>query len=195
MKKLFLSLIVACTIVGAASAQEYFGVGIGYSTVTLNEENLGTEHATKINSLSIAFEGFMGETLGFYSAGSFGLPTKVTSGTTTVSMDYFETKMHVDGVFGLGYRFISGEFDFIVAGGVGVSSTLLTYVNSILDPFLVSTLGPGGALSAAYNMSEKYAFYASIHGYYGVAQLSDKSDYFKNSVVITPAAGLRIRVR
>ena len=199
MKKLFLALIVACTVVGAASAQEYMSIGLGYASDTFNEDVLGTDWATKVGSLCISLEGFSGDPLGFFTSASFGIPTSgsVSSGGSTaeMNMDAFSTKMHVDCVLGLGYRFVSGEFDFIVAGGAGFSSTLLTPVNTMIDPLLLSTLGPGGALSAAYNMSDKYAFYASVHGFYGVVQISNQSSYYTNSVIISPAAGLRIRIR
>jgi hypothetical protein len=57
------------------------------------------------------------------------------------------------------------------------------------------TLGPGATVSAAYNLSPKTALYASMRGFYGVAQITEYVSTFTNSVVISPSAGLRIKIR
>lgn len=64
-----------------------------------------------------------------------------------------------------------------------------------IDSFMYLTAGPGAAVSLAYNITPKFALYASIHGYYGMFEFFNASDYYKNSLSITPSAGLRIRIR
>jgi len=101
-------------------------------------------------------------------------------------------------MLGLGYRFVSGDLDFTVAGGVGFASTYLIPSDDYAyyyDSITYMTFGPGATVSAAYKLSPKTALYASMRGFYGVAQITEFASTFTNSVVLSPSAGLRIRVR
>lgn len=132
-------------------------------------------------------------------AAAFGLPTsgslRIGSQSADLNMNVFSTKMHMDAVFGLGYRMVFDSVELIVGGGLGYAATLLLPDDYAIDSITYMTLGPGAMASVAYNLNPQMALYASVHGMYGVMQLVDSSDYFTSALAIAPAVGLRFKVR
>lgn len=199
MKKAIMILLAAFVLVAGASAQVYSGVGIGYVSDSFNEEIGGIKGGIKVDAIAVSFQTFQGETLGLALAGSLGLPIggSVTIGSQSVKipMDLYSTKMHANVVGGLGYRMTFNAIDLIVGAGLGYGATLLMPKDYTQASVAYMTLGPGALVSAAYNVNPQMALYASFHGMYGLFQLVETSSYFTSALVLSPAAGIRFKIR
>lgn len=177
----------------------YSGVGLSYASDAFNEDYGVVDGSLKVGSIAISVTSFQGETFGLAMAAAFGLPTScsLSLGTESVdfSMNLFSTKMHMDAVFGLGYRMVFDSVELILGGGLGYAATMLMPNDYAADSIMYMTLGPGAMASVAYNLSPQMALYASVHGMYGVMQLVETSSVFTSAYAIAPAVGLRFKVR
>lgn len=210
MRKLALSVLIILGVLTPLAANSLFGFGLcfGGDLTGTHTRNLIATVDTTSTLTGIGFNGdvYIGQKLGFYAGGAFGLITGIHSSAETeilntslttrnesnAAMADYDTKLFGNALLGLGAFFPMKSFDLSVAGGFGMdfSSTKLRSSDAT-DSFM--SIGPGVSLSLGVPVSTNVEAYASCRLIYGLVLLGSYPDGYTGDFSFTPALGVRIK--
>ena len=202
MRKIICIGLAAAALVFGAHAQGSLSLGVGYANDNYVSKTIGgLETSSSVDSVCVDLQAFFGRDVGFYAALAGGLPvartTKTGSFSTVSDMDSYSTRVHLNGVAGAGFSLSSGPLGIVLGGGFGYSHTKFVTTGSFVSTTAVSSTGGlGFGLSLAYRLKTDLALQASLHGLYGLFTFEDsQKDSFVSGLTLTPALGLRYRLR
>jgi len=210
MRKLLVSVLIVLASLAQLAANSLFGFGLcfGGDIISAHSANALMTTDTTAATTGIGFNGdvYIGQKLGFYAGGAFGLITGInaktrtsiisstltTSSETNAAMGDYDAKVFGNALLGLGAFFPLKSFDLSVAGGFGLdfATTKLRGVDQT-DSFM--SVGPGVSLSLGVPVSTNVEAYASCRLVYGLILLGDYPGGFTGDFSFTPAIGVRIK--
>jgi hypothetical protein len=204
MRKLLLASIIVLAGLSPLAANTLVGFGFTFSgdIVDTRVSNLlfTTETVSTYTGIGMNADLYVGQKLGFYAGGAFGLLTGASSQTTIGSysqkgdadMEALATKLYGNALLGLGIFLPLGGFD--ISGALGFGLDFLTTRASGSDAaFSMATLGPGLALGLGVPVSTQVEAYLSCRLVYGMVRLGDQPEGYRNDFSFAPAIGIRIK--
>jgi hypothetical protein len=205
MKRAILSILFLAAIVVSVQAGELYGFGFTYGLDFTSQSveilSIPTETNSTHSGLGFNADVFIGQKLGFYAGGSFGLLTGISRTErigaivvdSTQDMLQLSTKLFGDVLLGIGaFLPVAKSFDVSVSGGFG-----LTYIGiqpdgqASVDALL--SLGPGASASIGFPVSKMVEIYASCRAIYGLILLGDYPANYAGNLSVTPGIGVRMK--
>jgi hypothetical protein len=205
MRKVLFALIIVLAALTPLAANTLVGFGFTFSgdIVSTHTSSLLFTVDTVGTNTGIGFNAdvYVGQKLGFFAGGAFGLLTGISSKTTIgtlvatadADMDDVATKLFGNALLGLGAFLPMGSFD--ISGAVGFGLDFLSTRYSASDTTnTMASLGPGLSLSLGIPVSTNVEAYVSCRLIYGLIRMGDYPQGYKGDFSFTPALGVRIKV-
>jgi hypothetical protein len=205
MKRTILSFLFLAAILVSAQAGELYGFGFTYGLDFTSQSAeilaITTDTASTHSGLGFNADVFIGQKLGFYAGGSFGLLTNISrterigeiENYSTVYMLQLATKLFGDALLGIG-AFIPVARIFDVSASVGFGLTYLGIQPTGQESVdVLLSLGPGASVSVGVPVSKMVEIYASCRAVYGMILLGDYPADYVGNLSLTPAIGVRLK--
>ncbi len=205
MNKTFIILMLALAAFSPLAANELYGFGFtfGGDVIHTASEFLGYTTTVDTSHLGLGFTGdvYIGQRLGFYAGGAFGLLTGIKAdinsellGKTTVTTDMadLQMKLYANGLLGLGAFLPLNGFDISGALGFGVNYLGLR-AQGAEDPTSFISVGPGVSFGVGVPVSSGVELYANCRAIMGLVLLGTYPENFGYDISVTPSLGVRIK--
>jgi hypothetical protein len=205
MKRAIFSALFLAVILVSAQAGELYGFGFTYGLDFLSQSDefltIPVETDSTHTGLGFNADVFIGQKLGFYAGGSFGILTGISRTErlgsietySTQDMLQLSTKLFGDALLGIGaFLPVSRSFDVSLAGGFGLTYLGLQPDGQASADSLLS-LGPGASVSFGVPVSATVEIYASCRAVYGLILLGDYPANYVGNLSVTPAVGVRMK--
>jgi hypothetical protein len=205
MRKLLFALIIVLAALAPLAANTLVGFGFTFSGDIVSTHTsvplLSVDWVGSYTGIGFNADVYVGQKLGFFAGGAFGLLTGIDSDTTMgtleikgkVDMDNVSTKLFGNALLGLGAFLPMGSFDLSGAVGFGFDFLSTRYTGSDTTNTMAS-LGPGLSMSLGIPVSTNVEAYASCRLIYGLIRMGDYPQGYKGDFSFTPALGVRIKV-
>ncbi len=196
MKKLVFILSALLALGGAAFGQSMMSLGVGFQNSTF--EFTGEDIA--FPALGLQFDGIMGDPICFFSSITASIPNTIKwldSNDQDTLDQTFSTRLAMDLVMGLGYRFHFSRLTVFAGLGVSMNSMQLLPIDYMVDSISSIRGGVGAVVDVGYALSPALQLVGGARYIHSLMDVMEPYPTFAplGATVFTPYLALRITTR